>query len=76
MSPRYKNTVAPNPELHNTLELSMDDKALVNDFKHYYGNHLAQDKGPASGHYLYTSLALTIRDRLFERMKNTRQTYA
>ena len=76
MTPRYACTVTPNPELHDTVELGMDDKALTNDFKHYYGNHLAQDKGCASGHYLYSSLALTLRDRLFERMKHTRHTYA
>ena len=74
MSPRYACTVSPNPELHDTVVLGMDDKALAMDFKHYYGNHLAQDKGCASGHYLYSSLALTLRDRLFERMKHTRHT--
>jgi len=76
MSPRYACTVVPNSELYNTVELGMDTEALTDDFKHYYGNHLAQDKGCASGHYLYSSLALTLRDRLFERMKQTRHTYA
>ncbi|RKZ97499.1 MAG: glycogen phosphorylase, partial [Gammaproteobacteria bacterium] len=52
------------------------EKSLKQDFKSYYGTHLAQDKGCASGHYLYTSLAFSLRDRLFERMKHTKQTYA
>ncbi|MBL1321664.1 MAG: glycogen/starch/alpha-glucan phosphorylase [Methylophaga sp.] len=76
MSPRYACTVNPNPELNKTPELGMDEKSLERDFKSYYGNHLAQDKGCASGHYLYTSLALTLRDRLFERMKQTKMAYS
>jgi glycogen phosphorylase len=76
MSPRYACTVNPHPELNNTPALGMDEKSLERDFKSYYGTHLAQDKGCASGHYLYSSLALTLRDRLFERMKHTKQTYS
>jgi len=76
MSPRYACTVNPNPDLYDTPKLGMDKKSLEHDFKNYYGNHLAQDKGCASGHYLYSSLALTLRDRLFERMKHTKHTYA
>ncbi|NQY25869.1 MAG: glycogen/starch/alpha-glucan phosphorylase [Piscirickettsiaceae bacterium] len=76
MSPRYACTINPAPDLNNTPELGMDEKALSSDFKSYYGHHLAQDKGCASGHYLYTSLALTLRDRLFERMKETKQAYS
>ena len=76
MSPRYACTVKPHSELDNTPKLGMDEKSLEQDFKAYYGNHLAQDKGCASGHYLYTSLALTLRDRLFERMKQTKQAYS
>ena len=76
MSPRYACTVNPSQDLYNTPDLGLDAKSLADDFRNYYGNHLAQDKGCASGHYLYTSLALTLRDRLFERMKHTKHTYA
>ena len=76
MSPRYACTVNPNPQLNDTPKVGMDEKSLEQDFKAYYGTHLAQDKGCASGHYLYTSLALTLRDRLFERMKKTKQAYS
>ncbi|MBE0439523.1 MAG: glycogen/starch/alpha-glucan phosphorylase [Gammaproteobacteria bacterium] len=76
MSPRYACTVNAKPELYDTPELGMDEKAIEHDFKNYYSNHLGQDKGCASGHYLYTSLALTLRDRLFERMKHTKHIYA
>ena len=76
MSLRYTSTLTLKPELHDTPKLGMDIKSLERDFKNYYSNHLAQDKSRASGHYLYSSLAFTIRDRLFERMKHTQHTYA
>jgi glycogen phosphorylase len=76
MSPRYACTATPAPELFNTPKLGMSSSDLINDFKRYYGTHLAQDKGCASGHYLYTALALTLRDRLLNRMKHTRHAYA
>ncbi len=76
MSPRYACTVAPDPALYDSPKLGMNESSLQHDFKHYYGNHLAQDRGCASGHYLYSSVALTLRDRLFERMKHTKHTYA
>jgi starch phosphorylase len=76
MSERYSRIVTPNPDLFDTPSLGMDRESIIYDFKNYYGNHLAQDKGNASGHYLYSSLAITLRDRLFERMKHTKHTYA
>lgn len=76
MSPRYACTTTPAPELYDTPKLGMESSDLSKDFKRYYGTHLAQDRGCASGHYLYTSLALTLRDRLFNRMKHTKHTYA
>lgn len=76
MSPRYAPIITPNPDLFDTPSLGMDKESIIYDFKNYYGNHLAQDKGSASGHYLYSSLAITLRDRLFERMKHTKHTYA
>lgn len=76
MSPRYACTASPAPDLYNTPKLGMESADLMNDFKRYYGTYLAQDKGCASGHYLYTALAYTLRDRLFNRMKHTRHTYA
>ncbi|PCJ31451.1 MAG: glycogen phosphorylase, partial [Gammaproteobacteria bacterium] len=75
MSSRYACTVTPSSDLYDAPKLGLDKNSLQVDFKHYYGNHLAQDKGCASGHYLYTSIALTLRDRLFERMKQTKLAY-
>ena len=74
MTPRYASTLTPKPELHNLPTLGMDIVSIEHDFKNYYANHLAQDKSRALGHYLYSSLAFTLRDRLFERMKHTQHT--
>jgi len=76
MSPRYACTASPAPDLYNTPKLGMESPDLIRDFKRYYGTYLAQDKGCASGHYLFTALAFTLRDRLFNRMKHTKHTYA
>jgi starch phosphorylase len=76
MSPRYACNASPAPALYETPKLGMNSGDLINDFKRYYGTYLAQDKGCASSHYLYTALALTLRDRLFNRMKHTKHTYA
>ncbi|MEX1200743.1 MAG: glycogen/starch/alpha-glucan phosphorylase [Methylophaga sp.] len=76
MTPRYTSTATPTAALYEAPTLDMNIDALAEDIKRYYGIHLAQDKGCASGHYLYSALALTLRDRLFERMKQTKHTYA
>lgn len=76
MSPRYACTASPAPDLYNTPKLGMESADLIKDFKRYYGTYLAQDTGCASGHYLFTALAFTLRDRLFNRMKHTKHTYA
>lgn len=76
MSPRYACTASPAPDLYNTPKLGMESADLIKDFKRYYGTYLAQDTGCASGHYLFTAMAFTLRDRLFNRMKHTKHTYA
>ena len=75
MTQRYACAITPNPAIADSPSLGMDKAALTTDLKRYYSHHLAQDKGCVSGHYTYTSLALAIRDRLFERMKQTKQAY-
>lgn len=69
MTPRYTPITTPLPELYQTSKLGMNTLALTEDFKRYFGIYLGQDKGCASGHYLYAAMAHTLRDRLFERMK-------
>lgn len=75
MSPRYTSTTQPVAALFDAPQQGLDKSALIADFKHYFSNHLAQREGEASLHYLYNAIALTIRDRLFERMKKTSHTY-
>lgn len=75
MGPRHSCIATLSPDLFDIPLLGMDKKSITQDFKNYHGNHYAQDRGCASGHYLYSSLAMTIRNRLFERMNHTRRTY-
>ncbi|AFJ02769.1 Glycogen phosphorylase [Methylophaga frappieri] len=75
MTTRYSCSATPAPDLYDIEALSLSASALTDDFKRYYGVHLAQGKGCASGHYLFTALALTLRDRLLERMRVTQETY-
>ena len=50
-----------------------DDLAL--DIRRHFNYTLGQDKSCQSAHYSYTALALTVRDRLMERWKNTDYAY-
>ena len=49
--------------------------ALIEDFRRYYTHTLGRDRYCRSVHYHYKALALTVRDRLMERWKNTRYAY-
>lgn len=62
-------------ELTELPPLGMDEAALVRDIRHYYANNLGRDRNCRLAHYAYEAVALTIRDRLMERWKNTRQAY-
>lgn len=53
----------------------MDTGSLALDFSKHYGITLARDKYCRSIHYAYTAIALTVRDRLMERWKDTNQAY-
>ncbi len=51
--------------------LGMDKESLKNDIKHHYSHSLARDKSCQSIFYVYSAVALTIRDRLMERWRDT-----
>ena len=53
--------------------LGMDADTVISDFRRYFGHTLGGAGGVRSGHYLYVSLAATLRDRLVERWKATRE---
>ncbi|HFD13452.1 MAG TPA: glycogen/starch/alpha-glucan phosphorylase [Crenotrichaceae bacterium] len=51
--------------------LGMDKESLKNDIQHHYSHSLGRDKSCRSVFYVYSAVALTIRDRLMERWKDT-----
>jgi len=63
------------PSLTNAPPLAMDVAGITRGFRHYYTHSLGRDKYCRSAHYRYIALALTVRDRLMERWKNTRYAY-
>ncbi|MFO7765465.1 MAG: glycogen/starch/alpha-glucan phosphorylase [Pelovirga sp.] len=63
------------PELTEVPPLGMDAASLEMDIRHYYTNNLGRDRHCRLLYYAYEALALTIRDRLMERWKNTRQAH-
>ena len=63
------------PELTEVPPLGMDAVSLEMDIRHYYTNNLGRDRHCRLIYYAYEALALTIRDRLMERWKHTRQAH-
>jgi starch phosphorylase len=55
--------------------LGMDTGNVIQDFRRYFVHTLGHEENSRSRHYLYTSLAFALRDRLVERWKATRQAY-
>ncbi len=65
----------PHPLLTELPPLAMDGITIAEDFRRYFNRTLGRDKDHCSNHYLYEALAYTVRDRLMERWKNTRNAY-
>nr|WP_239077404.1 glycogen/starch/alpha-glucan phosphorylase [Geobacter sp. SVR] len=63
------------PGLTELPPLPNDIASLTSEFRHYYTHNLGRDKYCRSLHYAYKALALTVRDRLMERWKQTRYAY-
>ena len=55
--------------------LGMDTVSIAADFRRYFSHTLGRDQYFKATHYPYEALALTLRDRLIERWKNTRYAY-
>jgi len=62
----------PVADLTELPPLRMDVEGLKEDFRHYFSHTLGRDKYCRSLDYSYKALVLTLRDRLFERWKNTK----
>lgn len=65
----------PNLGLRDLPPLGLDSGSLAEDFLHYLTHNLCRDRNCLSIHYSYQALALTLRDRLVERWRNTRYAY-
>jgi len=59
----------------NLPQLGMDAESIVDDFRRYFSHTLGRDDPHFSSPQLYASLVLSLRDRLVERWRNTRQAY-
>ena len=65
----------PNETLTQTPPPGMKAKELAKDIGHHFNYTLGRDSSCKSVHYTYTALALSVRDRLMGRWKNTVQAY-
>lgn len=65
----------PIDELTTVPPLGMDVTSLSNCFRYYYNHTLGRSKDCLATHYPYKALGYTIRDRLMERWKKTREAY-
>jgi starch phosphorylase len=65
----------PNEKLSELPALGLDADAIAEDFRHYFAHTLGRDGNCKSTHYPYKALAISIRDRLMERWKQTQQAY-
>lgn len=59
----------------NLPVLGMDADSIVDDFRRYFSHTLGRDEPEFSSYQMYESMVLSLRDRLVERWKNTRQAY-
>ncbi|SNB45809.1 glycogen/starch/alpha-glucan phosphorylase [Geobacter sp. DSM 9736] len=75
MTAKKKGSLAAASALAELPSLPMDAPSLRTAFRHYFAYNLGRDKYCRSVYYLYLALALTVRDRLIERWKNTRYTH-
>lgn len=75
MSIKMLEKSAPEPWLTELPPLGMDAKSIVADFRRYFSHTLGRDRHTRYAYYMYEALVLTLRDRLWERWKNTRYAY-
>ncbi len=65
----------PNEQFFDLPPLPLDAEGLARDFRHYYAHTFGRDRDAQSVYYSYKALSITLRDRLMERWKRTRQAY-
>jgi starch phosphorylase len=72
---RRKRTKIKSAGLTELPHLPLDVPGLTHDYRHYFAYSLGQNKYCYSVNYFYKALALTVRDRLMDRWRNTRYSY-
>ncbi len=75
MTTRLLERSTPATWLTELPPLGMDAKSIAADFRHYFSHTLGRDRHTRYAYYMYEALVLTLRDRLWERWKNTRYAY-
>jgi len=65
----------PKEALFKLAPLPMTKDGIAADFQRYYAHTLGRDRDCKSAYYPYKALAITLRDRLMERWKRTRQAH-
>ncbi|MHB1099141.1 MAG: glycogen/starch/alpha-glucan phosphorylase [Burkholderiales bacterium] len=65
----------PVPNITELPPLGMERGDLIEDFRRHFTHTLGRDKYSKSVHYVYSALAITLRDRLMERWQKTRYAY-
>ena len=72
---KKKRTKIKSPGLTELPHLPLDVPGLTHDYRHYFAYSLGQNKYCYSVNYFYKALAMTVRDRLMDRWRNTRYSY-
>jgi starch phosphorylase len=70
-----KNSNADVKKLQPIASLEMGSQYVAEDLSRHFGLTLGRDELDDSHYYLFNALALTVRDRLVERWKSTRNRY-
>ncbi|MBK1641111.1 glycogen phosphorylase [Chromatium okenii] len=65
----------PNANCFDLPPLPLDAEGMADDFRRYYAHTLGRDCDDQTIYYAYKALSITLRDRLVERWKNTRNAY-
>ena len=75
MPTRHLKYSHPTQKLTETKPLGMEPFDIGRDVAQHFNVTLGRDKSCKSAHYTYTAVALSIRDRLMERWKDTQEAY-
>lgn len=62
--------------ISKTAPLGMQKEAVLSDLNRHLSSSLGRDETSDSHHYLFNAVALTVRERLVERWRKTRDRYA